>query len=795
MANRYPLVVDTTNGNKIREIPNGDNLQLTGNSVIGVVDVTASGTVSANEINATSIKKGGTELATVAVTGAFSDITGGPTQLSDLTDDLNVLVPGDNVGTLTNNVGYLTTVAFADLTATPTTLAGYGITDAATTAQGGLAATAVQPGASVSVLVNDAGYLTLADIQNGAVTIDVNNTGDLVGSVFADDSTILIDSILAAVNLDGTIRGHVRPNANQHNLWDLGTDAVRFKNAYFAGTINGAHVGTLDGDVEGSVFGDDSTLLVDGNNNKIVGVVDTTSIRTSEDKIALGENTGVTNQAYGGIAIGPYAGTTDQDSQAVAVGTSAGRERQGSQATALGRYAGQNDQGVSAVAIGHSAGRETQGTVAIAIGKLAGETNQAANSIVINATGSAVENTTASSTVIQPVRNQASANVMMYNPANGELTHTATPGTLAANIDQATLAIGATTATSIGIGNAGSTTTINGTVAMPAVVSGSITADDSMSITTATGDGNAISIGPAGTNRVINLTADSIRFFGPVTSGITGDITGSVFGDDSTVLVDGNNNKVVGDVESTNIHGAAFKADTIVNNTGTTLDITAAGFLNIFGGADDAGVSNIQMDKNGINHIELTTEPGNPSDAADVANIAINATAASGNVIIGASTSSRGQVVEIYQATVTGTLVGSAQGAHTGTLAGDLSGSVFGEDSAMLIDGTSSKIVGPVSRIVGDVQQISGPGAISLDTLVTEITTTGVDDPFTLADGVIGQVKVIAMIDNSGGLAILTPTTLATGTTITFTNANDNITLLYTTNGWLNTANQNATIA
>ena len=42
MANRYPLVVDTTNGNKIREIPNGDNLQLTGNSVIGVVDVTAS---------------------------------------------------------------------------------------------------------------------------------------------------------------------------------------------------------------------------------------------------------------------------------------------------------------------------------------------------------------------------------------------------------------------------------------------------------------------------------------------------------------------------------------------------------------------------------------------------------------------------------------------------------------------------------------------------------------------------------------------------------------------------------
>jgi len=235
MANRYPLVVDTTNGNKIREIPNGDNLQLTGNSVIGVVDVTASGTVSANEINATSIKKGGTELATVAVTGAFEDITGGPTQLSDLTDDLNVLVPGDNVGTLTNNVGYLTTVAFADLTATPTTLAGYGITDAATAAQGGLAATAIQPGASVSVLTNDAGYVTSTQLTDGSLTVDVNNSGDLIGSVFGDDSTILVDSILSAVNLDGTIRGHVRPNTNQHNLWDLGTDAVRFKDLYLNG--------------------------------------------------------------------------------------------------------------------------------------------------------------------------------------------------------------------------------------------------------------------------------------------------------------------------------------------------------------------------------------------------------------------------------------------------------------------------------------------------------------------------------------------------------------------------------
>ncbi|NRA49253.1 MAG: hypothetical protein HRU12_08970 [Phaeodactylibacter sp.] len=50
-------------------------------------------------------------------------------------------------------------VAFADLTSTPTTLAGYGITDAASTSDGALAQSAVQPGDNVSSLTNDADYV------------------------------------------------------------------------------------------------------------------------------------------------------------------------------------------------------------------------------------------------------------------------------------------------------------------------------------------------------------------------------------------------------------------------------------------------------------------------------------------------------------------------------------------------------------------------------------------------------------------------------------------------------------
>jgi hypothetical protein len=185
--------------------------------------------------------------------------------------------------------------------------------------------------------------------------------------------------------------------------------------------------------------------------------------------------------------------------------------------------------------------------------------------------------------------------------------------------------------------------------------------------------------------------------------------------------------------------------------------------------------------------------PKTTGDENDVANIEINAAATSGIVVIGTTSSTRNQTVTMHNATVNGTLVGSAQGAHTGSLTGDLVGSVYGDDSSTIIDGLAGKIVGPISRIVGDVQQISGPGVISLDTLVTEITTTGAD-AYTLADGVAGQIKIIAMIVD-GGDGTLTPTTLATGTTITFNDINDNISLLYTTNGWVNTANQGAVIA
>jgi hypothetical protein len=387
--------------------------------------------------------------------------------------------------------------------------------------------------------------------------------GDITGSVFADDSTLLVDGIAGKVMLTTNTTTELTEGTNLYYT-DVRADA-RITNAGSAnwntafGWGNHASAGYQvagaphDGDIEGSVFGDDSTLLVDGVNNKIVGTVDTASLTVSSTNVAIGNSAGLvgqngfavaigtsagltnqslkavavgdsagattqgeyavavgnnagnttqganavavgrsagvqvqgasavaigyqagtTNQSDVAVAIGSNAGLTSQGTESVAIGLLAGKLNQGSQTIAIGSEAGRDDQGANGIALGHESGRAdqaefgiaigekaghsnqgirgigigrssgktdqgtkavaigdaagyaTQGANAIAIGEKAGETNQAANSIVINATGAAVENTTASSLVITPIRSAAMTTILGYNAATGEVTHNA----------------------------------------------------------------------------------------------------------------------------------------------------------------------------------------------------------------------------------------------------------------------------------------------------------------------------------------------------------------------------------
>ena len=103
-------------------------------------------------------------------------------------------------------------------------------------------------------------------------------------------------------------------------------------------------------------------------------------------------------------------------------------------------------------------------------------------------------------------------------------------------------------------------------------------------------------------------------------------------------------------------------------------------------------------------------------------------------------------------------------GAVTGNITGNVTGNVTGD-------------------IFATNQALSGAGAVNVTDMLTSLTSTGAAQALTLANGTVGQIKVISHVVD-GGSAVLTPTTKIGFTTITFTNVGDSATLVYTTAGW-----------
>ena len=161
---------------------------------------------------------------------------------------------------------------------------------------------------------------------------------------------------------------------------------------------------------------------------------------TVGDAIAFGNGAGQNSQGGEAVAIGTNAGYDSQGIDAVAIGTSAGETDQGEKAVAIGDSAGYINQGDYAVAIGHGAGNGTQGSYAVAIGMSAGETTQAANSIIINATGATLNQTTANTFTVAPIRNiSATSGVLQYNASTKEVSYSNSVTAETFNTDQITV--------------------------------------------------------------------------------------------------------------------------------------------------------------------------------------------------------------------------------------------------------------------------------------------------------------------------------------------------------------------
>jgi hypothetical protein len=96
--------------------------------------------------------------------------------------------------------------------------------------------------------------------------------------------------------------------------------------------------------------------------------------------------------------------------------------------------------------------------------------------------------------------------------------------------------------------------------------------------------------------------------------------------------------------------------------------------------------------------------------------------------------------------------------------------------------------------VILSTQSLSGAGAVNVTNAFTSLTTTGASQALTLANGSVGEVKVIVHTVD-GGSAVLTPTTKIGFSTITFTAVGDSAMLIYTSAGWAIIGSKGVTIA
>ena len=97
MANRFPLIVDVDDGNKLKEIPEGDLLNLANSGIANLASLSVAGALNGATLTVT----GNSTLAALSVTGNAAvtgtfDVTGTSTLTTLNVTNLNV--SGQSVG-------------------------------------------------------------------------------------------------------------------------------------------------------------------------------------------------------------------------------------------------------------------------------------------------------------------------------------------------------------------------------------------------------------------------------------------------------------------------------------------------------------------------------------------------------------------------------------------------------------------------------------------------------------------------------------------------------------------------
>ena len=305
MANRIPLIVDRDDSNKLKELPIGDNLDLTGSGITG-----------AGMISATGLTLAGVNYNPFS--GSWNDLADKPTvaaTTTELTEGTNQYFTNERVDDRVNAIlreGSGIDITYDDLNAT--------ITIAATGGGGG--------GAGGSGLVTDLTGLASSNVLKWNTTAGQDNNGAWVNS-FINYSEIVGTPSLAAVAINGSYNSlSNRPDLvnDISDLSDVDTqgtpptpgqvlkwDGLRWAPANDATSGGGGlNADTLDG-FDSPYFLDYANLtnqptLFDGNFSSLVGLPTTLSGYGITDSISANQsytqNGSVTFNSDTGIVVG-----------------------------------------------------------------------------------------------------------------------------------------------------------------------------------------------------------------------------------------------------------------------------------------------------------------------------------------------------------------------------------------------------------------------------------------------------------------------------------------------------------
>jgi hypothetical protein len=120
---------------------------------------------------------------------------------------------------------------------------------------------------------------------------------------------------------------------------------------------------------------------------------------------------------------GPTGTSYNMNLTEIKIGQGAGvGHTEGSNSIAIGSLSGNISQGTYAIAIGSTAGYYNQGRGSVAIGYLAGVTSQPSNSIILNASETQVNGSTANAFYVKPIRTDISQTTpLYYNSSTSEI--------------------------------------------------------------------------------------------------------------------------------------------------------------------------------------------------------------------------------------------------------------------------------------------------------------------------------------------------------------------------------------